>query len=413
MKKNNLFFIIATLAIFPLPQLAIDVYLPSLPAIAKFMHTSDLLLQLTLTVFIFSLGITQLIYGPSSDRFGRRPVLLIGTIIFLLGSIACTFAQSITQLLVFRTVQGIGMGCGFTIASAIIGESFEGNMLAKMTTFSSMIYSLSPILAPALGGYIQHYMGWQGNFAFLAIFTALLLVVIYFFIPETNKNLNPQAMNIKKLSKIYLHMFRSSKFLGHIGTLTLTFGIMVTFNVVGPFLLQDVLRVPVIMYGQLLLLVGAAYFLGTICNSQLLRYFNTLILITGGLLLMLLSSIMLILSGWFGWFSVTSVMLSTCITMFSAGFVFPNSFAKALEVFSTNLGSASAFIGSAALIGTSLISIIIAHIPNHQEQSIGYMFLIQTMLAIICLLIALMRKDSAFAKNTAFNKTIKGGYNIS
>lgn len=391
MKRSHTFFIISTLAIFPLPQLAIDLYLPSLPAMAKYMDASNFFLQLTLTVYIFSLGITQLIYGPSSDRFGRKPILMIGTLIFLVGSVACAFAQSITQLLIFRIMQGIGMGCGFTVASAIIGESFEGKMLARMTTFSSMIYSLSPILAPVLGGYIQHYVGWQANFIFMAIFTLLLLLSVYFFIPETNKNLNPQALNLKKLLINYLYMFRSPKFLGYIGALTLAFGVMVTFNVVGPFLMQNVLRVPVITYGQLLLLVGASYFLGTVCNSQLLRFFNVSVLIAMGLLLMLFSSVGLIFSGWLDWFSVFSIMLFTCVTIFSAGFVFPNSFAKALEVFPESLGSASAIIGSSGLIGTSIISAIVAHIHSYQEQPLGYMFLVQTILAMFCFGIALRK----------------------
>lgn len=388
-KRLNFLFIMTTLLIFPLPQLAIDLYLPSLPAMAESLHASNFLLQLSLTVYILTLGISQLFYGPCSDRFGRRPILLIGTIIFLIGSIACIFATSIMQVLIFRAIQGFGMGCGFTVASSIIGDSFQGPQLARMTTFSSMIYSLSPILAPVLGGYLQYYIGWRANFSFIAIFSILVLLAILFFIPETNKNLDLSALKIKKLTLNYARIICNRRFIANVATLTLTFGIMITFNVVGPFLLQNVLNVSSVTYGQLLLLVGVSYLVGTTLNSQLLKSICIDYLILAGLVLMLLFGFSLLFSGWVGWFSTTSVMLFTCLEIFSTGLVFPNCFAKALEVFPENLGSATALIGSAGLIGTSMISVVVAHIHTYQEQPLAYMFLAQAMLALIFFLIAL------------------------
>lgn len=407
LKKNNLFFILSTLVIFALPQLAIDLYLPSLPAMVNSLNSSNFYLQLTLTVYILSLGITQLIYGPCSDRFGRKPVLIIGVIIFFIGSIATTFATSIWSLLIFRILQGLGMGCGFTIASAIMGDRFKGPQLARMTTFSSMIYSLSPILAPVLGGYLQYYIGWQANFAFMAIFSLLIFFSTVFFIPETNENLDLGALKFKNLIFNYARMFKNSIFIGNIAALTLAFGIIVTFNIVGPFLLQEVLKVSAVTYGQLLLLVGGAYFIGTFMNSFLLKIFKINTVIFLGLILMLFFSIAIILSGWMNWFTVTSVILFTCLEMFSIGFVFPNCFAKALEVFPKNLGVASSLIGSSGLIGTSLISVIVAHIHSTQEQALGYMFLVQAILAMLFFFFSLKSKFSPKFKDKKLKEEIK------
>lgn len=382
-KKTTIFFILTTLAVFLLPQMAIDLYLPSLPTMTSSLNTSSFFLQLTLTVYILPMGITSLIYGPSSDRFGRKPILIIGMAIFLIGCILASFATSISLLLIFRVLQGLGIGCGFAVASAILGDSFTGKRLAKMTTFSSMIYSLSPILAPVLGGYLQHYIGWQANFVFMAICSILLLIAIIFFIPETNIKPDFDALKCKNLIFNYLRMFKSLIFIGNVASLTFAFGIMVTFNIVGPFLLQNVLKVSVVTYGQLLLLVGVSYFIGTSLNSQLLKFFKINTLRFCGLFLMLLFSIAIILSGYIGWFTVTSIILFTCLEMASIGFVFPNCFAKALEVFPQNLGVAGALIGSLGLIGTSIISVIVAHIHSTQEQSLGYMFLVQALLAMI------------------------------
>ncbi|WP_423063699.1 MFS transporter [Candidiatus Paracoxiella cheracis] len=269
MKKPKPLFIISLLAIFPLPQLAIDLYLPSLPVMLLSMHTSSLLLQLTLTVYIFFLGLSQLIYGPLSDQFGRKPILLMGVLIFSVGSLSAAFSISIYTLLISRAIQGLGMGCGFTIGSAIIVESFSGKELIKMTTYSSMVYSLSPILAPVFGGYIQHYLGWQANFLIMSVLAITLLLAIYVFVPETNRHLKSTALNRKNLINTYAHMIKSIVFLGYIGILTLIFGIMVTFNVVGPFLMQNKFNISALIYGKFLFLVGGSYFLGTVFSSQL------------------------------------------------------------------------------------------------------------------------------------------------
>lgn len=383
-KIKRLFFILTVLFIFPLPQVAIDLYLPSLPAMAKYFHAPNFLLQLSLTVYILSLGIAQLIYGPCSDRFGRKPVLLIGTSIFLLGSIVCAFATSITQLLIFRIIQGIGMGCGFTVASAILGDTFSGAKLARMTTFSSMVYSLSPLLAPIIGGYLQHYFGWRANFALIAIFSGIILIAIMLFIFKTNDRIDKNALSAKRILFNYWTMLINFNFIGNILCLTLTFGIMITFNVVGPFLLQNVLKVSVVNYGLSLFLVGLAYLFGTFCNSQLLKFIKINLAIMFGVSLMILFSCALLIAAWLDWFSPASVLTFTCLVIFSTGFVFPNCFAKALEIFPDKLGAASAIIGSGGLFGVSLISGIVAHVPYYTESALGLIFLIQ---AILCLII--------------------------
>ncbi len=391
-KKHSLLFIIATLAIFPLPQLAIDLYLPSLPAMVTHFHSSDTLLQLSLTVYILTLGITQLIYGPVSDRFGRKPVLLVGTVIFLLASLACVFATSITELLLFRILQGIGMGCGFTIGSAIIGDSFQGQQLARMTTFSSMIYAMSPLLAPVIGGYLQDCIGWRANFAFITIITVLLFLAFIFCIPETHLKPDLHALKPKNLALNYLKMFRSLRFVAYVMIATLAFGLMVTFNVIGPFLLQNALHVHAAFYGVLLLLVGLAYLIGTSLNSHILKFYSTVHLIIIGIGGMIVFSLGLLIAAWVGWFSVTSVTLFTCLCIFSSGFVFPNSFAKVLEVFPNNLGTASALMGAAGLIGTAIISVIAASVNANHAQPLAYLFIAQSVFALLFLMLALRAK---------------------
>ena len=201
-KQVGWLFILTVLLIYPLPQVAIDIYLPSWPAMLYKLKGTEVLLQMSLTIYILFLGFAQLIYGPLSDRFGRKITLLIGCTIFLFASVACVFVTSIYQLLFLRALQGMGMGCGFAVASAILADIFDGKRLAQMTSYAAMVFSLSVILAPVMGGYLQHYMGWQANFFVMMIYAIFLLVMIYWFVFETNSN-TKQKLLPKKVIKNY------------------------------------------------------------------------------------------------------------------------------------------------------------------------------------------------------------------
>jgi Arabinose efflux permease len=161
----------------------------------KAFHTSNEMLQFSLVIYILFLGIAQLIYGPLSDRYGRKPILLFGCTLFFIASLASIFTHSINQFLLLRAIQGLGIGCGFTVASAILADIFTGKKLAQFTSYSAMVYSSSLIFAPVLGGYLQHYLGWQANLLVMAIYALALCVLIKFLLFETRKITNSPSLS--------------------------------------------------------------------------------------------------------------------------------------------------------------------------------------------------------------------------
>ena len=382
-------FILAILLIYPLPQVAIDIYLPSWPAMVNALHTSVPLLQTSLTIYILFLGISQLFYGPCSDRFGRKPVLLIGCSIFLISSVAAIFITSINQLLLLRAVQGIGMGSGFSVASAVLADTFTGKRLAQMTAYSAMVYSLSGILAPLLGGYLQHYIGWQANFFAMAIYALTLIILLYLFVFETNQQPDKSAIQPKSIVKNYLVLLSDFRFTGNVICLMLLYGIMITFSVIGPFILQNVLHVNEINYGKLLLIVGLSYFVGATITSHLLKRFKVHAIIIAGFGIITISSLSLLIASTLHWFTPTSIILFTSLSIFGIGFVFPSCFANALEVFPTK-GTSGAFIGSAILIGTSIISVFATYLHIKNEYSLAYIYLTLTIFSILAYLLTRM-----------------------
>lgn len=383
---NIIIFLIVI--IIPLNPLAMDLYFPSLPAMVTSLYTTKTLIQLTLTVYILGLGLSQLFYGPLSDRFGRRGIILIGTTIFLLASIACTFATDVNQLLLFRFMQGIGYGCGFVVASAIMADAFTGKKLAKISSYSAMSYSITPIIAPVIGGYIQDYIGWRANFSFMAIYALILLFLIFFLLPETNKYPDRNAMQLKSFVGGYCRMTMNPNYLGYILLMSLSYGIMIVFSIVGPFLLQKVLHLSAVEYGKIALLIGLSYLIGTTVNSHLVKIFSIYHLLMLGIGLMLISSIALVITSAMGLLSIVEIIAPTCVAILGMGFVFPNAMAGALALFPEHTGRSSALMGSFTLFGCTLISVITAHLHTQTEQPLAFIYLVLSLLAVLALFLA-------------------------
>lgn len=376
-------FVVTVLCIFSLPQIAIDLYLPALPDIQSGLGTTQFLTQLSLPIYILSNGLSQLIYGPLSERFGRKPIILMGVFIFLLGSVIVSVSLSISLFLAGRFIQGLGMGAGFTLANAILVDVFSGKQLAKMITYSSMVYSLSPLLAPVVGGFLAQYFDWQASFYVMFVLSLLLLVAIWLFVFETHPRDDGYVLSLRSLLNNYVSILKCLPFIAHVLLLTFSYGAVIVLNIVGPFLLETVLLVQPMTYGFLVLLLGGSYLLATMMNSRLLNYFSIKALIAAGILVMFVGSCGLLLSGWLGWFSVLSVMLWSVVVVFGSGLIWPNAFTNALSLFSTNVSLVVALLAALILIGISVVNVVVGHLHVEGENPLAGVFLVLTGLAFV------------------------------
>ncbi|WP_139121764.1 MFS transporter, partial [Piscirickettsia litoralis] len=200
-KALILFFI---LLIVPIGQVAIDIYLPSLPHISQELNIATSATQWSLTIYLLSSGISQFFYGPISDSLGRKPILCFGLVIFFIGSLVTALAQGEISLLLGRLLQGLGIGAGAVIANSMVGDSFSGVRLAKVTSLSSFAYGISPIIAPFIGGLIQIHLGWRFNFYFLLVIALISLLLVIPLLPETLKKQSKQTLKITTLKDNYL-----------------------------------------------------------------------------------------------------------------------------------------------------------------------------------------------------------------
>mgnify|MGYP004703710513 CR=1 FL=1 len=196
---------------------AIDMYLPALPAIGHWFHSSSGWVQASLGVFFLCFGASQLLYGPWSDRVGRKPPLLAGLLIFLLGSIGCALAPSIGLLIAFRCLQGLGAGAMSVIPRAVVRDLFTGVDAARMMARLMVVFSVSPILAPLSGSLVVQYLPWQWIFGWTGLFAMIGLLLTHRALPETRPSGSLRQQAGQKAWSMYLNLAGDTRFLILVG----------------------------------------------------------------------------------------------------------------------------------------------------------------------------------------------------
>jgi len=204
--------------------LAIDTYLPSIPAIGRAFAVGPVAVQQTLSVFLFAFAFMMLFYGTLSDSFGRRPVIMVALVLYTLGSIGAALAPSFGWLLAFRLLQGLSAGAGSVIGQAIVQDRFSGAQAQKIMSHIMMVFGLAPAIAPVLGGWLHVTFGWRAPFVFLALFGTLMLLLSWRLLPETLPPEKRHAFHGTAVARNYL------KVLGHPQFLLLSLSVGLAFG---------------------------------------------------------------------------------------------------------------------------------------------------------------------------------------
>ena len=178
-------FALLLAALAMLGPFAIDTYIPAFTGMGRDLGASTLQMQQTLSLYLAAFAFMFLFHGALSDSFGRKPVIVVGLVGFLIGSIGCALSPNIGTLLIFRVVQGLSVGAGMVVGRAMIRDLFNDTDAQKLMSMVTLWFGIAPAIAPIIGGYLYIWFGWHAIFWFLAIITALLIIVIVFSIHET------------------------------------------------------------------------------------------------------------------------------------------------------------------------------------------------------------------------------------
>ncbi|MBI5921227.1 MAG: multidrug effflux MFS transporter [Betaproteobacteria bacterium] len=340
-----------------LQPLSTDLYLPSLPHLATYFAVTPAVVQQTLSLFVFGFATAQLVSGPLSDRFGRRPVLFGGLLTYLAASIACGLAPSIALLVLGRFVQAIGCCTAVVVARAIIRDAFEPAEGARMIAKASSIFSLAPILGPILGGYLQIVFGWRAAFAAQTFFCGLLAVAAWRLLSETNQHKNPQATRFGSLSRGYFNIARNPTFWAYTLPGALSYGSIFAFISGSSFVLIRVLGVATEIYGYCFAFGVVGYLVGTILCRYLLGRIGLTRSFTLGSRMSLGAGLLFLLLVNIGLHHWTVVVGCLFLTMLAHGVNFPCLQAGAIAPFPKQAGAAAGLMGSCMMIAALLVGI--------------------------------------------------------
>ncbi|MEQ1667814.1 MAG: Bcr/CflA family efflux MFS transporter, partial [Sulfuriferula sp.] len=216
----------ATLAILlaglaTLGPFSIDTYMPSFPAIQASLQATPLQLQQTLSVYLFCFAIMMLFHGSLSDSFGRRPIILGSLVGFVMASLACAFAQDIHTLIILRGLQGLFAGAGMIVGRAMIRDLYAGAEAQRLMSKITMMFAVSPAIAPIIGGWLHLWFGWQSVFTFMAGLGLFLFILSYYYLPETHPPIGRQPFSFKPLIRNYHEVASHPHFLLLAGTVAL------------------------------------------------------------------------------------------------------------------------------------------------------------------------------------------------
>lgn len=333
-------------------EMATDIYVPSLPQISVFFGVSEAMVQLTISLNLVGIALSGLIYGPLSDVYGRRPVILGGLALFGVASFLCCFTQSIYTLILVRFLQGTGAGVSLVVGLASICDAYSSAQCAKILSRLGMVVALSPGLAPIIGGLIAASYGWQMVFWVVTATAILMLGVFILTFPETRVYTDPGAnqLSFKNMGNAYQRLLTNPRFLGYtfiqVITIFWLWGDMANL----PFLYIDGMKLPMEHYGYFMAFSVVIFMVGSSINQRYVLKKGANFLLRFGLVLPVISGIALLMA--YGMIDLNPVLIQSLKIPSSLGlaFIFGNATTLALEAAGTDRGAGSGLIGALQML---------------------------------------------------------------
>ncbi len=348
--------LVLLVALATLTSISIAIYLPAMPTLARDLGASMEMVQLTVSVFLVGVGVGQLFYGPASDRFGRRPALLFGLVVYGLGSFACAVAPTIEVLLAGRLLQSAGACAGMALVRAIIRDTYPRERMAGALSTVTGAMAISPALAPILGSQIYLRFGWRADFLFLAGFAVVLLVLAALMLPETNRHRDPAALSPRRLVGNYGSLLADRVFVGHMIAGGLALSGTFAYTVASPFILMGRLGIRPDLFAFLMISTTAAYVAGTWSAPRLARRIGLERALRVGAGICAAAALGIALLAAADVVTVLGVVGGMTVYMVGMGMTLPLSMAGGIGPFPRMAGAASALIGAGQMVGGALAS---------------------------------------------------------
>lgn len=368
-------------AISAVNPLTLNIIQPSIPGFVTTFATDYATAQLTLTGYLLSFALSQLFHGPLSDRYGRRPIVLGGFVVFLIGTLACALSNSVETLVASRILQAVGGCAGFVLARAIVRDMHGREKSASQLGYITTVMVVAPMLAPALGGLIDLHLGWRGIFLFLGIFGAVVLAFASRQLHET-RILVADAPRVS-FAHSFSVLIRNRLFVAHTATLATTAATFFAFLGGAPYVVVTLQNEPPSTYGLYFVIGSFGYMTGNFIAGRTAERVGAASLIRYGTYIAVAGALLMALSQWLWPMVPLALFLPMLPISMAQGLTLPSVTASAVSVRPDLAGAAAGISGAIQLGFSALCSWTVAHFMSETSWPLVLVMTFTTATAVI------------------------------
>lgn len=352
----NRTFLIFTLGVLAaIGPFTIDMYLPGFQKIAEDLSASEKEVTFTLTSYFIGIALGQLFYGPIVDKYGRKKPLLIGLGIYIIAAIGCSLSTSVYFMVAMRFLQAMGGCVGIVASTAIITDVYPPNFRARAFSSITLVMGVAPLIAPGIGSYFIIHGDWEYIFYFLAIFATLVIMIIYFFLPETSKFIHNEPLKVRKVADDYWHILKNKSFLFYTIAGSLSMSILFAYISSASFVFLTYYGVDKATFSLIFSINASGMISGSYLNGVLSRKFNYLKIANVAVFVLVFLTLTILITVIINPdINYVWIVVALFSILFTVGLINPNTTAASLLDFKSNSGTASALGGALRMTGGAL-----------------------------------------------------------
>lgn len=344
--------------------IALNIYLPALPAVHLAFNAPVPQVQLTLTISLLAFAVGQLLYGPLSDRYGRRPAVLYGIVVFCAGTLLCLLAPNLYWLMAGRAIQALGSSAGLIVARAIVSDLYPREKMVQMIAYLTMVMVVAPTVSPLLGGLLVDAFGWRSPFVFMGVAGVVILWVAWRLLPETRKPVERHP-DLAAMLRNARALLRRPTFVGYVLQGVIIFTVYLVFVSIAPYVMVTGLGRPPTEYGTYFVLISGGYFLGNFSVTRFAARRATPTLLRIGVGISATATVVALVLAWAGFTHPLWVFAPMGVMAFGQGISLPNVSASVVGLAPESAGLASSLLGfTQQLIGALCVQWMSAYPVN-------------------------------------------------
>ena len=354
-----------------LGPLTMDMYLPSLPAIGRALDASTAAVQLTISSYLLGFAVGQILYGPLSDRVGRRPVILAALVIYVAATVVCAVAQTIGILIALRFVQALGGAGCIVLARAAVRDLYSGERAGRELSLMGSITAFALIVAPAIGGLLQDAFGWRASFYLLVVFALVAGATAARFLPETLRQRASGPFSFGAMGALYRSVLVHRGFLANLGILVAAFVGLFAWISGAPFVMQGLYAMTPVAFGAAYAVGAAGYMVGAYVAARVVMRLGLDRTVGMGAVIMAAGGLAMAASVALGLSSVAWLVGTMTIYLAGMGLVLPQTQAGALTPFADSAGTASSLLGFAQQSSAAIAAAAIGHFLGYSAWPVA------------------------------------------